>query len=220
MMGCRCHPPFGSAAEEMFDRRVASREMRRYRRKGARSTTRRLFSGIRAHAANASTLLDVGAGVGALTFALLEAGMQRATVVDTSSAFIEAGREEAVRRSLNLRIDWRQADFVAVAQSLPTVDVVTLDRVVCCYPAIGELLTAAASRARSCLAMSYPLERWAVRSVVSVQNAVRRLTGSPFEVFVHPARLMEDVVRRQGFELVSRRGTLIWRADIYVRRRL
>jgi 2-polyprenyl-3-methyl-5-hydroxy-6-metoxy-1,4-benzoquinol methylase len=147
----------------------------------------------------------VGAGVGALTFALLEAGVQRATVVDASSAFLEADREEAARRSLNLRIDWRHADFVAVAQSLPTVDVVTLDRVVCCYPAIGELLTAAASRARACLAMSYPLERWAVRSVVSVQNTVRRFTGNPFEVFVHPARLMGEVVGRQGFELVSRR---------------
>src|SRR5687767_619969 len=103
-MCCPCHPPCGSAAAQMFDRRVGSRELRGYRRRGARSPPGRLFSGIRAPAANASTLRDVGAGVGALTFALLEAGMQRATVVDASSAFLEAGREEAVRRSLNLRI--------------------------------------------------------------------------------------------------------------------
>jgi SAM-dependent methyltransferase len=219
-MGCTCHPQFGSAVEHMFDHKVAASELRRYRRRGARFTTRMLRDAIRAHAPSAVTLLDVGAGVGALTFELLEAGVAQATVVDASSAFLGVGRDEAARRKVDARIEWRHADFVDVAPSLPSLDVVALDRVVCCYPAIDELLTEAASHARSCLAMPYPLERWSVRSVVSVQNAVRRLTGNAFQVFVHPTGLMEDVVRRQGFELVSRRGTLIWRADVYVRRRL
>jgi 2-polyprenyl-3-methyl-5-hydroxy-6-metoxy-1,4-benzoquinol methylase len=218
-MGCACHGRFGSAAEETFDRKVASRELRHYRRKGPRPTALRLRDSIGVHAPSASTLLDIGSGIGALTFALLEAGVRRATAVDASSAFLEAGREEATRRHVEDRVEWQHADFVAVAESLPAADIVTLDRVVCCYPDIARLLTQAAAHARRCIAFSYPSPRWDVRSVAFVQNAVRRLMGRVFEVFVHPVELMEKLVRRQGFDLASRSGGLVWHVDVYVRRR-
>ena len=201
----------------MFNARVAARELRRYQRKGPRQTTRDLCEGIRMHAPGASTVLDIGPGIGALTFDLLEAGVQHATAVDASPAFVEVAREEAARRQVAHRIEWRRADFVAVAADLPVADVVALDRVVCCYPAIEELLTEAASHARRCLAMSYPLEYWHIRGVIAVQNNVCRLTGSAFNVFVHPVSRMEEIVRRAGFHLASRRGRWVWRSDVYIR---
>jgi magnesium-protoporphyrin O-methyltransferase len=201
----------------MFDAGVAARELRRYRRKGPRQTTRDLCVGIRAHVPDAATLLDIGPGIGALTFELLQAGVAQATAVDASSAFLDSARREAARRHVEHRVEWRHADFVAEAGVLPAVDIVTLDRVVCCYPAIEALLTESASHARKCLAFSYPLERWYVRSVVTVQNSVRHLTGNKFETFVHPVGHMEELVRRQGFHLASRRGSVVWRADVYIR---
>ena len=202
----------------MFNARVAARDLRRYRRRGAPVTTRRLRDGVRVYAPDASTLLDIGSGVGALTFELLEAADLRATVVDASSAFLAAARDEAARRHVEHRIEWRHDDFVAVARSLPAADVVTLDRVVCCYPDVDALLVEAAAHARCCVALSYPLERWYVRGVVAIQNTMRKLGGHVFEVFVHPTAVMEDLVRRQGFELARRQGGLVWRADVYVRR--
>jgi magnesium-protoporphyrin O-methyltransferase len=203
----------------MFNAGVAARELRRYRRTGPRQTTRDLSEGIRIHVPGASTVLDIGSGIGALTFELLEGGVPHATAVDASSAFLEAAREEAARRHVGHRVEWRHADFVAVAESLPAVDIVALDRVVCCYPAIEELLTQAVSHARGCLAISYPLEHWYVRGAISVQNTMRRLTGNAFDVFVHPVSTMEEIVRRAGFHLAIRRGSWVWRADVYIRDR-
>jgi 2-polyprenyl-3-methyl-5-hydroxy-6-metoxy-1,4-benzoquinol methylase len=204
----------------MFDARVASRELRRYRRKGPRRATRDLCKAIRLHSPGASTVLDIGPGIGALTFELLEAGIQHAIAVDASSAFLDAAREEAARRGVAHRIEWRHADFVAVAASLPAADIVTLDRVVCCYPAIEELLAESASHARRCLAISYPLEHSSIRAVIGIQNFARRLTGNEFELFVHPVGRMEEIVRRAGFALARRHGTWVWGADIYIRDRI
>lgn len=204
----------------MFDAGVAARELRRYRRKGPRGTTRDLCESIRLHCAGASTVLDIGPGIGALTFELLEAGVPHAIAVDASSAFLDAARDEAARRDVAHRVEWRHADFVAVAADVPAADIVALDRVVCCYPAIEELLTQAASHARSCLAISYPLEHWYIRGVISAQNTVRRLSGSAFSVFVHSVSRMEAIIRRDGFRLASRRGSWVWCADVYIRDRM
>jgi magnesium-protoporphyrin O-methyltransferase len=201
----------------MFDARIAARELRRYRRKGARPTTRALRDGIRMHVPDAATLLDIGSGIGALTFEILDAGVRQATAVDASGAFVEAARAEAARRHVEHRVEWRHADFVAAADSIPAADVVTLDRVVCCYPVVDALLSEAAAHAQKCLALSYPLERWYVQGAVSLQNALRRLSGNVFEVFVHPVSRMEEIVRRHGFRLACRRGRLVWRTDVYVR---
>jgi magnesium-protoporphyrin O-methyltransferase len=202
----------------MFDARVASRELRRYRRKGPRHTTRDLSEAIRLHCAGASTVLDIGPGIGALTFELLEAGIQHATAVDASSAFLDAARDEAARRGIAQRIEWHHGDFVAVAAGLPVADIVTLDRVVCCYPATEELLAESAAHAHRCLAISYPLEHGHIRAVIAMQNFARRLTGNnDFEVFVHPVNRMEEIVRRAGFALARRREGWVWGADIYTR---
>ena len=155
-----------------------------------------------------------------MTFELLETGVQRGTAVDASSAFLDAAREEAARRGIAHRIEWRHGDFVAVAAGLPVADVVTLDRVVCCYPAIEDLLAESASHARRCLAISYPLEHSSIRAVISIQNFARRLMGNDFEVFVHSVSRMEEIVRRAGFTLAHRRGRWVWGADIYIRDRM
>ena len=155
-----------------------------------------------------------------MTFELLEAGVQHATDVDASSAFLDAARDEAARRGVAHRIEWRHGDFVAVAAALPVADIVTLDRVVCCYPAIEELLAESASHARRCLAISYPLEHSYIRAVVAIQNFARRLMGNDFEVFVHPVNRREEIVRRAGFVLARRRGRWVWGSDIYIRNRM
>src|ERR1041385_1488639 len=57
------------------------------------------------------------------------------------------------------RIEWVEGDFVAVAATVPSADLVALDRVVCCYPAYAPLLEQAAAHSRRLLAMSYPRDR-------------------------------------------------------------
>jgi hypothetical protein len=114
-------------------------------------------------------------------------------------------------------VRFEHADFVSIASELPAATLVTLDRVVCCYPYYEALLNAALSHAEKCLALSYPRDVWYVRLGVTLENAQRRLTRNPFRTFVHPAAQMENVIRSAGFELCTRRETWMWSVDVYKR---
>ena len=162
-------------------------------------------------------MLDVGAGIGALSFELLAAGAERVTAVDAAPAYLAAVREEAGRRNVSDRLNLVLGDFVSVAGEVMPADVVTMDRVVCCYSAYQPLLEAALRRSRRLLAFSYPRDRWYVRAAVGVQNLARALFRNPFRGFVHSARGMDALLDQHGFVRMQRRETLKWSAGLYVR---
>ena len=212
-----CCSTFERAAEQQFNETKAAQELKRYRTKGPGPTTRLLQQGIvRAGAVN-GTLLDVGSGIGSLTFELLERGSTRAVAVDASSAYTGVARQEAERLGRAGAVQFIHADFVTVAPELAAATLVTLDRVVCCYPSYEPLLDAALRHAERCLALSYPRDVWYVRAGVSLENGQRRLTRNPFRTFVHSVARMEQMIRQSGFELSSRRETWMWSVDVYTR---
>ena len=215
-MTCTCSPAAGFAARH-FDEKWARAELRTYHRNGARPTTRLLLNGLRGVRANRGTVLDIGAGIGVLAFELLKAGVDQALCVDLSPVSLAVGREEAERQGCADRFTTREADFVTVAPELAPADIVTLDRVVCCYPAYAPLLEAAALHAQQFLALSFPRSRWFVRTALWVENGLRQLRGDPFRAFVHSPAAMAALLRRCGFSRVHRTSTLAWHADIYAR---
>jgi hypothetical protein len=103
------------------------------------------------------------------------------------------------------------------ASELSSASIVTLDRVVCCYPACTELLDAAVAHTERSLALSYPREVWYVRAAMALENGQRRLGRNPFRTFVHPRGTIESIITRAGFRLSSRRESWVWSADVYVR---
>jgi magnesium-protoporphyrin O-methyltransferase len=199
-----------------FDDRLARRELRNYHRAGPRETTRRLIALLRAAGAG-GTLLDIGCGTGILTFELLEAGFSTATCIDAAPASLAAGRAESLRRGLGERITWTQGDFVELASAVPGADVVTLDRVVCCYPAYRPLLEQAAEHSRRFVALVYPRDRWFVRLFLRLENLWLRLRGSEFRAFVHPPAAIDEVLRRSGFSAAGSEDTLAWEVRLYAR---
>ena len=104
-----------------------------------------------------------------------------------------------------------------MADTLPDADVVTLDRVVCCYPDAGALLGAAALRTRQFLALTYPRNRWHVRAVIAVQNLLRRLKGSEFRVFVHSPEGVSATLQEAGLARAARQETWVWIMEVYRR---
>ena len=55
-------------------------------------------------------------------------------------------------------------------------------------------------------------------SAVWFENAVRKWRAHPFRTFVHSPTAMERMIEGAGFELASRRCTLAWSADVFVKR--
>src|SRR6185503_9550566 len=89
---------FDETVHQQFTKEKATQELDRYRRKGVGPTTRRLIDGLSRAGLVGGTLLDVGAGVGSLTFELLERGCRRAVIVEASAAYGAAAADEARRR--------------------------------------------------------------------------------------------------------------------------
>jgi magnesium-protoporphyrin O-methyltransferase len=208
---------FGDTADQHFNSETVEKELRKYRRRGPGVTTRKLRDGLVAAGLARGTVLDVGGGLGALSLALLDAGMDRASVVDASSAYLAAASEEAARRKRSSLVQLVHGDFLTVARDLGTAAVVTLDRVVCCYPAYRPLLEQSLELAERGLAISYPRDCWYVRFGMRWENTQRRRRGNPFRTFVHPPAELQRMIEAADFTLASRAQTMTWAADVFVR---
>jgi 2-polyprenyl-3-methyl-5-hydroxy-6-metoxy-1,4-benzoquinol methylase len=207
------------AAEAQFNRQVAERELRRYRRRGASATTRLMLAELRRWSLEGRRLLDVGAGIGVLTKELARSGVASATIVEASTAYLEVARREIESQYGSQATQFILGDFAVIASTLPQADVVTLDRVVCCYPDAEALLRQAAGRAAELLALTYPRDRWSVRTLIALENFWRRLTGKEFRAFVHRPEHMGAVLEAAGLVRATRRETLVWTLDLYRRGR-
>jgi SAM-dependent methyltransferase len=215
-MCCSCRD-YGVAVERQFTEQIAARDLESYLAKGPARTTRLLRDGLIQAGQVDGVVLDIGTGIGALTFELLEAGATRAIAVDASPAYIATASHEAARRNCLDAIQFIRDDFLDAAAQIPSAALVTLDRVVCCYPASVPLLTAALQHAERRFAFSYPRDSWYVRIWNAILNGKRRLTGSPFRTYIHSASRMAQVVTGAGFRLVSHRDTWGWSVDVYAR---
>jgi SAM-dependent methyltransferase len=205
------------AAAGHFDPAIAEADLEHYRRHGLDRRAKLLLEALRRAGVPGRTVLDIGSGAGALSFELLKAGASRAILADASTAYLSAARAESDRASLSDRLQFVAGDFVDTAHDVPVADIVVLDRAVCCYPAWAPLVAAAMSRGRVLLGLSYPRARLDVRFVIGLENLRRRWKGDAFRAFVHPPAAMEAALHAGGWRLVSRRGTFVWRVDLYQR---
>ncbi|RPI89774.1 MAG: methyltransferase domain-containing protein [Chloroflexi bacterium] len=212
-MRCNCC----EITDNTFGEDSARADVRRYRRRGPAEQTKLILRAIRSLNFRDAELLDIGGGIGAIHQELLEDVVDKATHVDASSAYLKEAKAEAVRRGHDGRVRFIHADFTDVAADLPKADIVTLDRVVCCYPDFRSLLKAAADRSRSALALTYPRETWYLRIGLRIGNFFQRLRRDPFRVFLHPVAEMDALLKREGFEQVSLRRLFVWEMALYKR---
>jgi len=192
-------------------------DIREYRKRGPANQTRLILEAVRSLGLKDAALLDIGGGVGTIHHELLKDTAREATHVDASTAYLKQAEEESSRLGNQGRVKFIHADFTDVAAELPQVDVVTLDRVVCCYPDFRSLLKAASSKSRKAIALTYPRETWYMRFGLRVINFFQRLSRDPFRVFVHPVAEMESLLGGEGFKRTSVRRLVVWEMALYQR---
>ncbi len=212
-MPCNCC----EITDQTFGEESAQADARSYRKRGPAGQTRLILQAIRGLDLREAELLDIGGGIGVIHHELLEDVARKALHVDASSAYLKEAEAEAVRRGHGERVSFIHADFTEVAPELPQADVVTLDRVVCCYPDFRRLLSAASAHSRRALALTYPRETWYTRLGFKVLDFFQKLRKDPFRVFLHPVAQIDALLRSEGFERVSRRRLLVWEMALYRR---
>lgn len=212
MDACGCDPGF-----EIFDESTAKADLERYRREGPDATTRMLLDMIREHGVDGAVVLDIGGGIGVIDHELLRAGAAYAVLVDASPPALRAARDEARRRDSLDRLEFVDGDFVTGADPLGPADVVTLDRVICCYPDVDALVRLSARRARSLYGLVLPRDRWFLRFGTRLLNAWFRLRGFGYRSFAHPNARVDALVAEAGLQPRREAQTLVWRVVLYER---
>jgi magnesium-protoporphyrin O-methyltransferase len=209
---CQCE-----GIETLFNHKVAARELKKYRRSGPIKTTRMLIDALKAEGVEGLALLDIGGGIGAIGHELLAAGASGATNVEASTAYIEASKEESERRGRGDRVNYQHGDFVDLAPEISPADIVTLDRVICCYPDMEALVGLSAQRAAKYYGVVYPRDNRWFNIARPVLNFFLWLSRNPFRMFVHATVAVDALVRRQGLQPRFQRNTIIWQVVVYGR---
>ena len=201
----------------MFDDKVARRQLRHFRRRGAAKGTRQLVDAIAEDGVEGRTFIDIGGGIGAIQHDLMDRGAAGGTSADASAAYLAAARTEAEARGYAGRIRYVEGDFVERAGEIEPADMVTLDRVVCCYPDMPAMLGAAAPLARRTLGLIIPRGTRFLRCGVAIVNLFQRLRRHPFRVYVHDPGEVEAVLGRHGLRRQYLREGVVWRVAVFGR---
>jgi len=203
--------------QTQFDSHRAQRDLRQYQRHGADTVTKMIVSELGTCQMQGLDLLDIGAGIGVIAVELAKSSVAHATVVEESPAYLDVARQHVMSVYGEGFARFIQGDFTSIAATVADADVVTLGRVVCCYPDADTLLLQAGVRTRRVLAFTYPRYRWFVRSVNALQNFWRRFRGSAFRTYVHVPAKMQTVLETAGLVRVAQKGTAVWMLDVYER---
>src|SRR6266508_3431844 len=87
-------------------------------------------------------------------------------------------------------------DIGGGADAIEPADIVTLDRVICCYHDMPALVGRSSAKATRLYGLVYPRDTWWVRAGLQAENALLWLQRTPFRVFTHRSAEVDTVVRR------------------------
>jgi magnesium-protoporphyrin O-methyltransferase len=201
----------------VFGKRQAERQLRSYLQRGPDSTTRMLIDALKAQGVDGLSLLDIGGGIGAIALELFKSGVTTATEVDASPAYISTAGAEVERQGLTDRVECREGDFVTLAAEVPSAGIVTLDRVICCYPDMRALVSQSAARASKLYGAVYPRDLWWLRAARRPGNLLLRLLRNPLRLYVHRTAEVDTQIRSQGLAPRFRRTSGLWQIVVYAR---
>jgi 2-polyprenyl-3-methyl-5-hydroxy-6-metoxy-1,4-benzoquinol methylase len=213
MSCCQCQ-----GIESSFDRKYVARKLKEYRKKGPKQTTRQLIEVLLKEGVEGSTLLDIGGGVGDIQHELLRAGAGQVINCDAASAYQTACRQEAERLGHAGSIRYLQGNFVELANEIPAADLVTLDRVICCYDDMPGLVNLSAQKAKKLYGIVYPRDTWWIRAAIRVANFYSRwVERTPMRIFVHSPAAVEAILHGNGLGRTFRREMGPWQVVVYRR---
>ena len=205
-----------------FDERAARNAARARTRGIVAPVTRAFRNALETQGLGGVTFLDVGCGVGDLALAALRSGAASADGIDLGAGTIEQARTLAAERGVADRATFSVGDGAVVP--LAHHDVVALNRVLCCYPNVDDLLANSLGAAGSIYAYTAPIHTGPLgvlnRINVAVSNAWFRLRAAKFRgfrAFVHDLDEVDRTIADAGFRLAIRRRSRIWRIAVFTR---
>jgi 2-polyprenyl-3-methyl-5-hydroxy-6-metoxy-1,4-benzoquinol methylase len=200
---------------DRFFSRSAKHYARRFRRRGLDAPQGLLAEGLDGLGVQNATLIEIGCGVGGLHLTLFERGIAFVQAVELSEGMISQARALASERGVEKQVRYLRGDFVDIAGQVDRSDIVVMDKVLCCYADPVQLIQAAALKARSMLAVSYPRQGLLARISFGLAQTVGKVLRWSFHPFYHATDLLENSIGEEGFAEVYSSATVIWQVKIF-----
>jgi magnesium-protoporphyrin O-methyltransferase len=200
-----------------FDDTTAKKEVAQYLQKGLATHASDMVTAVAARGVEGATVLEVGGGIGDLQIELLKRGAARAINVEVSSAYLTVAQTLANRLGIEDRVECCHADFAHHPDSASAADIVILHRVICCYPDMPRLVSAAAQHAHRVLALSFPRNEWYVRLFIEAQAMWLRMKGLNFRNYVHLPQDIFCVAADSGLKPVHQSFSGTWQIVVFER---
>ena len=201
----------------------ASQNAARARKRGtAAPITRHLLAALEGQGLKDRTVLDLGCGVGDLALAALARGAVSADGIDLGAGAIEEARSLAVERGLSDRATFSVGD--GAIEPLLRHDVIALNRVLCCYPNLDQLLQNSLGAAGDVFAYSAPIHSGFMgrfnRVSVGISNRWFRLRERKFrgfQAFVHDLDAVDRRILDAGFRKAHAAHRRVWQIAVFTR---
>ncbi len=203
--------------QKLFNDKQARRDLKRLKKKGPNKPTRLLLQYLEQLNLPEMTLLDIGGGVGAIQMALARKGVRAITDVDASPAYLKAAQQTAREMGYLEKARFIYGNFVEKAPEIEPADIVTLDRVLCCFPDVHSLVTHSVQKARQVYGVIFPRDNWLVKLGVTVLNLFLMIMRNPFRTYVHPTHVVDALVHQQGFTTWQVAYAGVWQVRVYRR---
>lgn len=166
--------------------------------------------------------MDLGCGVGDLALATLARGAASADGIDLGQGAIEEARSLAVERGLADRATFTVGN--GAIEPLLRHDVIALNRVLCCYPSVDQLLENSLGAAGDVYAYTAPIHSGLMgrfnRVSVAISNRWFRLRERKFRgfrAFVHDLDAVDRRIAEAGFRKAHAAHRRVWQVAVFTR---
>jgi len=201
--------------DDHFNEKIANRDLSNFLKGKSKKTTENLVSLLSKKDLHGKSLLDIGAGVGVLSLSLFKQGIKNSTLVEASYAYQNASKKLLSDNNFAEQSRFISGDFSRIYNEVPSADVVTLDKVVCCYDDYDSLVRSSVGKAHSVYAMVIPLDVWWTKLFNQFGNVVRSITGNTFKTYIHPLNEIEKIIFSSGFRLSVHKYQREWYISVY-----
>jgi len=196
-MSCASHC---CGAENIFDEKGVRKALKKYSKKGPDNFSKKLIDALKNEDINQLSMLDIGGGIGILQHELLKENLSYTTDVDSSHAYIAGAKTLMVENGTQDKMNYIHGDFNEHIDKIDNHDIVTLSRVVCCYPDVDRLINNSISKANKYYGLIYPTDNTIVKMGIGLMNLSLYLRRNPFRTFVHSVDKMNELIFGHGFE--------------------
>ena len=203
--------------EKQFNTKSVTKRINQYHSKGINKETRILIESLNSFGIDGYSLLDIGCGLGLIGTELLKSGITRVDNIEASLSYLEAAKTEYKERNLADNTSFTHANFVDVAGQISAAEIVTLDKVICCYDELEALVKSSCDKALKFYGIIYPRDSWWAKAAIGIENLFRKIKGNTFRVFVYPTEKVDGLIKKQGLQQVFYKAMMVWQIVIYSR---